>query len=163
VIPTSQLVAVQLVTAAQCALRGDADALEAQILQTSALLRAGSSHTQRFKKGVLATWRAKRVLSYIEVNLSERIRVAQLAREAGLSHGHLMRSFKMRFGITIRAYITYRRLATAQYRMVTTTEPLCEIALRCGMCDQSHFCRVFRRFVGLSPSRWRELQLDARS
>jgi AraC family transcriptional regulator len=158
-----EVVAAQLVTAAGCALRGDADDLKAQIQQTSALLRAGSSPTQRSKTGALATWRANRVLSYIEANLGNQILVTHLASQAGLSHGHLMRSFKARFGITICVYITCRRLATAQYQMVMTTEPLCEIALRCGMCDQSHFCRVFRRFVGLSPSRWREMQLDAQS
>jgi transcriptional regulator GlxA family with amidase domain len=158
-----EVVAAQLVTAAQCALRGDAEALEAQIQQTSALLRAGSSPTQRSQKGALATWRANRVLAYIEANLGNQILVTHLSRQVGLSHGHLMRSFKVRFGITIRVYITCRRLATAQQQMVTTSEPLCAIALKCGMCDQAHFCRVFRRFIGLSPSRWREMQLDAQS
>jgi AraC-like DNA-binding protein len=117
----------------------------------------------RRNRGALPTWRANRVFSYIEENLSDRIMVVQLARQAGLSHGHLMRSFKTRFGITIRSYITCRRILAAQARMVMTNEPLCEIALRCGMCDQAHFSRVFRRFVGLTPSRWRESQLDALS
>lgn len=131
--------------------------------QVTSLLRAGSGLPEARRTGELAMWRAKRIFSYIEDNLASRIVVAHLARQAGLSHGHLMRSFKMRFGITIRNYILCRRLAAAQYQMMMTKEPLCEIALQCGMCDQSHFSRVFRRFVGLSPSRWREIQLDARS
>jgi AraC family transcriptional regulator len=158
-----EAVAAQLITASHCALRGDANAVEAHIRRSSALLRGDSSPTQKRQRGALSTWRANRVLSYIEDNLDDPIRVIHLARHAGLSQGHLMRSFKVRFGITIRIYITCRRLATAQRHMVTTNESLCEIALKCGMFDQAHFCRVFRRFVGLSPSRWREMQLDAQS
>jgi AraC-like DNA-binding protein len=39
--------------------------------------------------------------------------------------------------------------------MLTTRASLSEIALRCGMSDQSHFTRSFRRIVGESPSSWR--------
>lgn len=35
--------------------------------------------------------------------------------------------------------------------MLTTREPLSSIALRCGMCDQAHFTRSFRRIVGETP------------
>jgi AraC-like DNA-binding protein len=39
--------------------------------------------------------------------------------------------------------------------MVMTDRSLCEIAVRCGFADQSHFNRVFRRLVGPSPGDWR--------
>jgi AraC-like DNA-binding protein len=39
--------------------------------------------------------------------------------------------------------------------MLTTTEPLCRIALDCGLCDQSHLTRLFRRVVGTTPNAWR--------
>jgi AraC family transcriptional regulator len=156
-----EVVAAQLLKAAHCAMRGDADAIKAHVQQTVALLGASSSSSGKRKSSALPTWRANRVLAYIEDNLADRIQVNDLARQAGLSHAHLMRSFKVRFGVTIRIYITCRRLVTAQHQMMMTNEPLCEIALRCGMYDQAHFSRVFRRFVGLSPSRWRESQPDA--
>jgi len=40
--------------------------------------------------------------------------------------------------------------------MLTTGASLGEIALSCGMSDQSHFTRSFRRIVGESPSSWRQ-------
>jgi AraC-like DNA-binding protein len=43
----------------------------------------------------------------------------------------------------------------AQSLMLTSREPLCEIALRCGLYDQPHFTRVFRRIVGETPNAWR--------
>jgi len=43
----------------------------------------------------------------------------------------------------------------AQSLMLAGREPLCAIALRCGLSDQSHFTRVFRRIVGETPYAWR--------
>jgi hypothetical protein len=39
--------------------------------------------------------------------------------------------------------------------MSTTQEPLSQIAIACGLCDQAHLCKVFRRMIGMSPSAWR--------
>lgn len=136
---------------------------QVHLKQIAAFHGAASCPTDKQAIRGLSTWRATRVLSYIEDNLTSRILVVHLARHVGLSHGHLMRAFKVRFGITLRVYINYRRIVIAQRRMMLTDESLCEIALECGMCDQAHFNRVFRRFVGLTPSRWRELQLEAYS
>jgi AraC-like DNA-binding protein len=45
--------------------------------------------------------------------------------------------------------------------MLTTGASLSEIALSCGMSDQSHFTRSFRRIVGETPSSWRQTRHDA--
>jgi AraC-like DNA-binding protein len=45
--------------------------------------------------------------------------------------------------------------------MLTTGASLSEIALSCGMSDQSHFTRSFRRIVGEAPSAWRQARYGA--
>jgi AraC-like DNA-binding protein len=35
--------------------------------------------------------------------------------------------------------------------MLSSQEPLVQIALECGMCDQARFSRMFRRTVGINP------------
>jgi AraC-like DNA-binding protein len=45
--------------------------------------------------------------------------------------------------------------------MLTTSAPLSEIALSCGMSDQSHFTRSFRRIVGETPHLWRQARRGA--
>jgi AraC family transcriptional regulator len=105
--------------------------------------------------GRLATWRASKVVTYIESNLSGTIIVAALARIAGLGCSHFHRTFRSRFGVTPHAYITLKRIEMAQVLMLTTNDPLSQISLACGMTDQAHFTRIFRRLVGETPGRWR--------
>jgi AraC-like DNA-binding protein len=60
-----------------------------------------------------------------------------------------------------RIWIRQRRIEFAQGLMLTTGASLSEIALSCGMSDQSHFTRSFRRIVGETPSSWRETRHGA--
>jgi AraC-like DNA-binding protein len=45
--------------------------------------------------------------------------------------------------------------------MLRTSDPLCRIALSCGMSDQAHFCKAFKRLVGEPPGRWRARSRDS--
>jgi transcriptional regulator GlxA family with amidase domain len=69
--------------------------------------------------------------------------------------------FKATFGLSAHRYVTHVRLAHAEHLMRSTALPLTEIALATGMCDQSHFCHVFRKKFGESPSSWRRSQAAA--
>jgi AraC family transcriptional regulator len=105
--------------------------------------------------GGLATWQLRRIQALVESRLETRVDVAQLAAAVRLSPSHFTRAFKRSVGSSPHAYILERRVARAKELMVTTSDPLSDIALASGMADQAHFCRVFRRFVGESPSVWR--------
>jgi AraC-like DNA-binding protein len=50
----------------------------------------------------------------------------------------------------------------AQGLMLSTDKALSEIAAECGLADQSHFTRLFRRFVGESPAAWRRARANPR-
>jgi AraC family transcriptional regulator len=116
-------------------------------------------------RGGLPPWQTRKIIAHVETNLSRRIRVQELARLPGLSASHFCRAFKCAFGASPRDYVLRRRIEVAQAMMLTTSEPLGSIAVSCGMCDQPHFTRSFRRIVGETPSRWRQtrrgsLQVD---
>ena len=72
-----------------------------------------------------------------------------------LSPCHFARAFKRTFGLSVHLYLIRRRIVLAQQLLVNTYDPLGEIALICGMHDQPHFTRWFRRLVGETPNRWR--------
>ena len=108
-----------------------------------------------FPRRGLAPWQAKRVVAYIEANVSRSFNVPDLAGIVQLSVSHFFRAFKVSFGQTPHAYVKLRRIRYAQAIMLNTREPLAQVALDCGMSDQAHFTRVFRNVVGISPSLWR--------
>jgi AraC family transcriptional regulator len=78
-----------------------------------------------------------------------------LAAIARLSTSQFFRAFRKSFDETPHAYITRQRVRRAQVIMRSSQEPLSQIALDCGMTDQSHFTRVFRKVVGINPGMWR--------
>ena len=106
-------------------------------------------------RGGLARWQLKRVNDYIEANLGSAIRVPDLARIAQQSVSHFSRAFKRSIGYTPHDYVMRQRMLRAQDIMLSSELPLVRIAVDCGMGDQSHFSRVFRKLVGINPWAWR--------
>src|SRR6516162_7195412 len=165
-------VAAQLVEAACCAWNGDGETVKARISHAMALLgnelapvapapRPCTSTSRGVFRGGLASWQARRVVAHIDANLTRRIFLGDLARLAGLSNGHFCRAFKQTFGVSAHVYLMRRRIEFAQGAMLKTQLPLSEIALTCGLSDQSHFTRAFRRVVGETPNAWRRARRDA--
>jgi AraC family transcriptional regulator len=113
-------------------------------------------------RGRLASWQVKRLRSYIEDKLDSTIRVSDLAGVVRLSTSYFFRAFRKTFGETPIDYIVRRRMLRAQELMLKSRVSLSQIALECGMCDQAHFSRTFRRIVGINPTVWRR-QLLLRS
>ena len=162
----------QLVEAACKARDGDREATRAHIAHAVKLLQGTPSigpnatpvlfvEERQISPAGLPGWRSRRIIAHIEDNLSRAIRVLELARLVGLSVSHFCRAFKRTFGTSPRVYVLRRRIELAQGLMLTTREPLSSIALRCGMCDQAHFTRSFRRIVGETPHSWRRTRCSA--
>ena len=107
------------------------------------------------ERGGLAPWQRQRVQAHIDAHLGGRIEMSDLTSIARLSTSHFARAFKTSFGAAPFAYIARARIDRAKQLMLETDTALSQIALECGMCDQSHFTRVFSRIVGESPNNWR--------
>ena len=106
-------------------------------------------------KGGLATWQIRRVTEYIERRLETPLITDDLASVARLSAGHFCRAFKTSLGETPHAYIIRQRVRRAQMLMLRTRDTLSQIACACGLTDQAHLTRLFRRVVGTTPMSWR--------
>jgi AraC-like DNA-binding protein len=114
---------------------------------------AGLIHAERNRhafaqtKGALAAWQVKRLSAFIDTNLGRNIATEDLTDLMQMSTGHFFRSFKRSFGETPFSFIARRRMLRPGTDVDHRRTP-CQIALACGLCDQSHFTRVFRRVVG---------------
>jgi AraC family transcriptional regulator len=106
--------------------------------------------------GRLAPWKLKRILSYIEANLETKLRTSDLAAMTELSVGHFSRAFKFSVGKPPHAFVMTRRVERAkQLILLEDPMPLIEVAHRCGLSDQAHLSRMFRKVAGQSPAAWR--------
>ena len=112
-------------------------------------------------RGGLAPWQIRRLTTHIETNLDAAIRTKDLARLAKLSSFHFCRAFRDSVGESPHSYVMRRRVERAQGLMLTTNASLGQIAADCGLADQAHFNKLFRRFVGESPGVWRRARATA--
>jgi transcriptional regulator GlxA family with amidase domain len=110
-------------------------------------------------RGGLAPWQVRRVKTHIEANLDGTIGVKVLAELVQLSPFHFCRAFRDSFGESPHGYVMRRRVERAQGLMLTTNASLGQIAADCGLADQAHFNKLFRRFVGESPGMWRRARV----
>lgn len=112
-------------------------------------------------RGGLAPWQVSKVLTHIEANLGAPTTTTELANLVRLSRFHFSRAFRKTFNDSPHAYLMRRRVERAQGLLLTTTTPIAQIAVSCGLADQAHFTRLFRRFAGESPSAWRRARATA--
>jgi len=159
----------QLVEAACRARGGDGHGARAHVARAIALLDgqlgptiANQADDRNFRKiphGGFAAWQSQRLAAHVDSNLACKIVIKDLAASLDISVGHFCRAFRCTFGMPARIWIRRRRIEFAQGLMLTTRASLSEIALSCGMSDQSHFTRSFRRIVGEAPSSWRQTRI----
>lgn len=106
-------------------------------------------------RGGLAPCDRRKVEEYLGLHATRPIRVAELARLVGLSVSHFHRAFRESFGTTPHRHLIQLRIARAQELMSTTVLPLAQVALACGLADQAHLSKLFRRWLDDRPSAWR--------
>jgi len=138
--------------AAECLRRAEAmlNGRQEQLVRTPAVVS---------RQG-LAPWQVRRVLAYIDMNLDASIKNKDLAAIARLSVFHFNVAFRNSVGDSPHEYIIRRRMERAQGLMLSTEKSLSEIAAECGLADQAHLTRLFRRAVGESPAAWRRARAN---
>jgi AraC family transcriptional regulator len=151
----------KLLVAASTTLDSDVVTAKVFIQRASDLLR-GFREAERRQvcnipavQGGLAPWQQKRVAAYVEDNISANIRADDLAGVVRLSVGHFFRAFRQSFGEPPLVYVARRRIYRSQALMLSSGASLSQIALECGLSDQPHFTRVFRKHTGVTPGVWR--------
>ena len=96
-----------------------------------------------------------RVLEYVEIHLTEEIRLDVLAAMAGMSKNHFIRAFRAATTQTPYAYVIGQRLARATQALRSDDQSVTRIAAEAGFTSASCFSNVFRRHFGVSPLDYR--------
>ncbi len=97
----------------------------------------------------------RQVEAYLRNNLSLRITREDIAGVVHLCPTHLARVFRARTGKTLIERLTELRLQRAADLLRESTMPVTAIGYEIGFNSFSHFTRLFRKRMGLSPSDYR--------
>lgn len=104
----------------------------------------------------------RRARDYLLQHLFAEVSLERLAQVSGMSKFHLVRQFRVRFGLPPHAYQLQQRILRS--KSMLRRMPPADVAALCGFADQSHFHRVFRSLVGTTPGCYAEpTQLQART
>ena len=127
-------------------------ALLAAPSEPSGLLEATEAHlSANLRSPVTGLERAELAVQLLESNPQRP--VADIARELGISHGHLDAELRRVVGLTPRSLARLLRLRRLLARLdVSLDPPWAELAHELGWSDQSHFIRDFKRHTGVTPS-----------
>jgi AraC-like DNA-binding protein len=140
---------------------GDREDFEELALQfagavASAVAGAGSRPGQPSRRDER---RVAEVVRLIETEADDsssgRLSLQALAREAGSSPYHFLRTFSRIVGVTPHQFVLRTRLHRAAVRLRRSDETVSTVAFGAGFNDLSTFNRRFRRVMGVPPSLYR--------
>lgn len=95
--------------------------------------------------------RIERALAHLKARKQHHTTISEAAAVAAMSPSRFRHLFNEQVGIPFSRYLLWARLHTALEAM-PVYDSLTEVAHEAGFADQSHFCRTFRRMLGITPS-----------
>lgn len=107
--------------------------------------------------------RIKKMMDWIDQNLTSTVTVDQIAASAGISARECQRTFLRCLHYTPMEYLRRRRLLAASRLLIETDLPITEIALGCGFSSPSYFSYQFRLLAGNTPAEYRKKTREAAS
>ena len=101
------------------------------------------------------------VLPYLQQHFHEKIAMSDMAGTCGMTAFEFSRCFRREQGITFRDYLMRLRIETAARRLRRDDQSVLDVACSVGFNDPSHFARLFRRHMGVTPTVYRNKRTPA--
>lgn len=99
----------------------------------------------------------RKVIRYVNMNLDSDLSLKVLSREASMNPGWLSSIFRRETGIALVRYINSQRIFKAAKLIRETHDNIANIASEVGINDENYFTKIFRKFMGITPSKYRAL------
>ena len=99
---------------------------------------------------------------WIRERFTRHFRIADLARDLGVSHQSLIRRFRDAGSASPREFVQRTRIDAAASMLAETSRSVTEIAQLVGYADVPSFRQVFVRLTGVTPGAWRKRHRIAR-
>jgi AraC family transcriptional regulator len=151
-----QLVTLLSAEAAQGGVFGRlySDSLAQAIATRLLLFNEKNWSPSRFEGSPLPRHLLQRVIERMR-DLSADLDLRTLAAETGYSQRHFIRMFRAATGQTPHRYLIQLRLDRAKEFLRQDRASLIDVASACGFSSHAHMTHVFRRMMGVTPSKFR--------
>ena len=120
------------------------------LLQTDKASTIADLFTQLF------TPRQVKLKDVVQTHLFSDMTISELATLSGQSLSSFKRNFQKNYNNSPASYIRIKRLNEAQKLLRISTLSITEICYQVGFNDLSHFSKVFKKYVGISPAEYRD-------
>jgi AraC family transcriptional regulator len=97
----------------------------------------------------------RQAYDYVHAHFTEAIGLDDIAKSIGVHPVHLARMFRESYGLTLGEQVRALRIEFACTLLSTSDTRLAEIAFAAGFSDQAHFSKVFKQYIGITPSQYR--------
>ncbi|MGJ8652250.1 MAG: helix-turn-helix domain-containing protein [Opitutaceae bacterium] len=95
------------------------------------------------------------IVDFVRGNYRNKISVSDMARVGGISVSSQERLFRKIFGLTPLMYLRKTRLNAACAMLRDSSMDLAQIAIECGLTDQTNMTRAFRLELKITPLKYR--------
>ncbi|WP_299252676.1 AraC family transcriptional regulator [uncultured Lacinutrix sp.] len=93
--------------------------------------------------------------NYIENHIYDKFHLNELSKIANLNKFGFTKKFKVSTGMTPINYILMRKIFSSK-KAINSNSELTEIAYLYNFTDMAHFSKTFKRFIGISPKKYKE-------
>lgn len=98
-------------------------------------------------------------MEYVEEHLTEHITLEHLSQKFSFNGAYISHIFKQHTGLTLRYYILDQRITLAK-RLLAQGKNVSEACYMSGFMDYANFIRSFTKFVGMSPGKYKQKQIQ---
>ncbi|HDW8004926.1 TPA: helix-turn-helix transcriptional regulator [Bacillus cereus] len=98
----------------------------------------------------------ERISSYVRKYYYKDITIHTLTEQNNVNRNRLSYVFRKHAGMGAAEYLLNYRIKMAQKMLCTSDVPVQQIAQAVGIADPFYFSRVFKKRVGISPTKYRE-------
>lgn len=98
----------------------------------------------------------KNIDEILHENFTEKLSLNELSQTLNIHPIHLSRDFQKHFQCNLGEYVRKLKVEKS-LAILNTYESLSEVALECGFSDQSHFIRCFKKNIGITPLKYKQI------
>ncbi|MBC5996881.1 AraC family transcriptional regulator [Romboutsia ilealis] len=98
----------------------------------------------------------RKIIAYINYNYSSELTVSGISNHFGITSNYLYCLFKKEMGISAIEFINKTRIDEASKLIRETDMQIQNVAESVGLNDTSYFARLFKKYMGITPSRYKK-------